>query len=329
VCCRCNCSLKVLTIPPVRYFFSPRSIRLYAGGDRPFFEDVVSAEPPVYLIHNLLTVEECDSLVNQARVQPASTVQDPLQLLQSPENFVKSQRSMLWQGLWQSASGKAIEERIEQATGFPASHFTDFVVDRLKPGSYWKPHFDTLDATPGGLPMATLTIFLTEPPASAGESSAALVYPSAKGGPVQVRPQQGLAVIHHNWNDRHEFESNAVHALLEYTGGSSDQPIYVARKYVVSSPISNSRRVVLPLVAMACGGRLPGFLSTIYNLLAEQFGHETGGLYFDKLCIFAPVLALLCLIQLAVSIVQKKMAASNTEDSQQESKNKRGKKKKE
>jgi hypothetical protein len=275
-------------------------------------------------------VAECESLVHQARVQPDTGVQDPLQLLQSPENYVNSHRSMLWQGLWQSASGKAIEERIEQATGFPASHFTDFVVDRLEPGSYWKPHFDTLDATPGGLPMATLTIFLTEPPASAGESSAALVYPSAKGGPVQVRPQQGLAVIHHNWNDRHEFESNAVHALLEYTGGDEQRPIYVARKYVVSAPISNARRVVLPLVAMACGGRLPGFLSTLYIFLAEKFGHETGGLYFDKLCVFVPVLVLLGLIQLAVMFVHKQMTSnSNKEDAQQQSKSKRDKKKKE
>ena len=33
----------------------PERIRLYAGGDRPFFEDVETHNPTLYLIHNLLT----------------------------------------------------------------------------------------------------------------------------------------------------------------------------------------------------------------------------------------------------------------------------------
>ena len=36
----------------------PERVRLYAGGDRPFFEDVEPASPTLYLIHNLLTDEE-------------------------------------------------------------------------------------------------------------------------------------------------------------------------------------------------------------------------------------------------------------------------------
>ena len=304
--------------------FRIHSIRLYAGGDRPFFEDVVASEPPVYLIHNLLTPEECESLIQQAKSRVASaTEDDPLQLLQTPDNFVKSPRAMLWQGLWQGASRKAIEERIEQATGFPADHFSDFVIDRIDPGTYWKPHFDTLEGTPGGLPMATLTTFLTGLPEGADPTSASIVYPSAKGGPVQVQPQQGLSVIHHNWNDQHQFESNSVHAMLEYKGGKELPPIYVARKYVVASPVSTARRVVLPALAMLGGGRLPGFVSTLYNVLAGHFGHETGGLYFDKLCVFLPVLWILCMVQFVFNSVQKRMETPRKKEEEEKDKKKK------
>lgn len=252
---------------------------------------MVSSEPPVYLIHNLLTAEECETLVSKAAplVRPVDGEDDPLQLLQSPADYVNSHRVLLWQGLWQTAGAKAIEERIEQATGFPPGHLTDFVVDRVDSATYWKPHYDKMDAVSGGLPMATITIFLTETK-SAGAS---IVYPTAKGGPVQIQPQQGLAVIHHNVNERHEFERNAISALMK-----SSETVYVARKYVLFEPISNGRRIALPLFAILAGGRLPGFVVSLYKLFADQFGHETGGMYFDKLCVFVPLLVIFGVIQL-------------------------------
>ena len=60
-------------------------------------------------------------------------------------------------------------------------------------------------------------------------------------------------IIH--WNEQHEFEKSAVHALMEYKGSVGElPPIYGARKYVVASPISNARRVALPLIAMCFNG---------------------------------------------------------------------------
>lgn len=44
----------------------PDRVRLYAGGDRPFFEDAISNGPVVYMIHNMLTGVECDELVKRA-----------------------------------------------------------------------------------------------------------------------------------------------------------------------------------------------------------------------------------------------------------------------
>lgn len=250
----------------------------------------------MYLIHNLLTAEECEELVKKAAplVQAVGEEEDPLQLLQSPTDYVNSYRALLWQGLWQTAGAKAIEERIEQATGFPPGHLTDFVVDRIDPSSFWKPHYDKLDAASGGLPMATITIFLTE----SENTGASIVYPTAKGGPVKIQPKKGLAVIHHNVNERHEFETNAINALMR-----SSETIYIARKYILFEPISNARRIALPLFAILAGGKLPGFVVSLYKILTDQFGHETGGMFFDKLCVFIPLLIILSVFQLIASKV--------------------------
>lgn len=218
---------------------------------------------------------------------------------------------MLWQGIWQSAARKAIEERIEQATGFPGDHLTDFVVYRLDKGATWKPHYDQLDSLPGGLPIASITIFLSDVPSEQiAMSASSIVYPSAKGGPVQVRPQKGLAIIHHNWNERQEFESNSVHALLEHT---DDQPIYIARKYVVASPLPHSRRILLPFVSwMMGGGQLPLIISMLYEKFLDQFGQEAGDFYFEKLCVLIPLLLVAGLVKFLVTLLSHRRIVIST-----------------
>lgn len=273
---------------------------MYAGGDRPFFEDVEAAEPTVYVIHNLLTVPECETLVQQAtsKVQPVVKV-DSLQLTVDPKPYVQIDRVMLWQGMLKGPAGKAVEERIEQVTGFPSSHYSDWTVDRLTTGSYWKPHYDTL---PGNfVPLATITVFLSDPPESGGE----LVYPSTHTDPIKIRPIQGMAVVHHNTNEKHEFEVNSLHALLPVT--TANLPFYVARKYILPAPVSNARRMALPVFAAATGGKLPDFVVQTHDWLTAQYGVETGGAYFDKLVVFLPILLLLILVQYIGQIVHKQM----------------------
>lgn len=90
-------------------------VRLYAGGDRPFFEDVEAINPTVYIIHNLLSAEECDSFVKQAKGRLSPVVEkDTLQLTPDPKAFPGISRAYLWQGQLQSPERKQIEERIEQ-----------------------------------------------------------------------------------------------------------------------------------------------------------------------------------------------------------------------
>ena len=276
----------------------PERVRLYAGGDRPFFEDVEPIDPTLYLIHNLLTSEEADNLVEAAKSKVTPLEKDDiLQLSSQSDKYHKVQRVLLWQGMLQTPARKAIEERIEQVTGFPAAHYSDFIVDRLENGAHWKPHYDT---HPHFVPMATITVFLTE------QSAGSVVYPSCKQ-PVMVLPSKGMAIVHHNTNDKHDLDLSTVHAMLPTVFSEGDGPVYVARKFIFTTPIPTARRLALPIFAFPFGGKLPGLVVMFHDFLVGQFGMEDGSFYFDKACVFVPLLIVLLLAQYLAEYIQGKV----------------------
>lgn len=275
----------------------PERVRLYSGGDRPFFEDVEPSDPTLYLIHNLLTDEEAENLAHsaQSKVSPVEK-DDLLQLTHQVENFPGVKRTLLWHGMLQTPARKAVGERIEQVTGFPAVHYSDWVIDELDAGAHWKPHYDT---HPYLIPMATITVFLTE-------NGGAIVFPSAKK-PVKVVPRKGMAIVHHNTDEKHNMDYSTVHAMLPH---DADGPVYVARKYVFTTPVPNARRVALPVFALPFGGKLPALVVALHDFLIEQFGMEQGSFYFDKACIFIPVLIILVIVQSITGYIHAQVKGS-------------------
>ena len=262
----------------------PERVRLYAGGDRPFFEDVEPQNPTLYLIHQLLNDEESQSIIDRAlpKLQPA-TKDNLLEYSQQVDKLHRVDRAALWQGMLQLPGGKAIEDRIEQVTGFPSAHFTDFMVDRYQPGSYWQPHYDSF---PSGSVMATITVFLSD-------GGSPIVYPSASN-PVKILPRRGMAIVHHNLDDQDQLDLSTVSAVLP---NPSDEPIYIARKYILRDPVRFGRRFVLPLLALPLGGAIPSFVRAGHDLLLERFGGEKGSYYFDKACVFLPVLLIMSIVE--------------------------------
>ena len=293
----------------------PERVRLYAGGDRPFFEDVTSAgvQPTVYLIHNMLTSQECDDLIASAEGSNGfkaldDTATSILQHIAAQrDGSVKAvgiDRAVLWRGQLHSHAGKQIEERIDQITGYPAEHFSDWHVDRLAPGSFYGPHYDVL---PTMVPIASMTVFLNDVPEKQGGE---FVYPNVSDGtPVMIRPTRGLAVVHHNTDDKYQFDHATLHAELELLAGEV-QYKYVARKYIYALPQSPARRIVLPLIAMVSGGTLPDAVLRLHDAMLDQFGLEHGPAYFDKLMTMFPVGLLLGIAAIVSSIVQGKGKAA-------------------
>jgi PA domain len=291
--------------------YMPDRVRLYAGDDRPFFEDVEAASPTVYLIHDLLKAQECDALVARAKLAGLKkiTANDGLQYTMDAEKMHNVERVTLWQGLLQTPSRKLVEERIEQVTAFPSNHFSDFVVDRLQKGSYYKPRYDVFSG--GRVPVASMTIFLSN-----AKEGGEIVYPSTStGDAIKILPEKGMVVVHHNTDEQGNFEMASLHALLPATVASSssdddDDGFYVAHKYIFLDPLSNAHRVALPVFAAPFGGRLPNVVVAIHDLLTEQFGHEQGSFYFEKLCIFIPMLIMLTIVAAIVDFVRKRLFAT-------------------
>ena len=307
----------------------PERIRLYAGGDRPFFEDVEPLNPTLYLIHNLLTDAEADAMVENAKTKVEPLVKDEidnLQLNTQPENYPGVESVMLWQGSLVSPAQKAIEERIEQVTGFPADHFSDFVVDKLGEGAHWKPHFDKYPYAHYSTPIATIIVFLKQPNSNDDDkntSGGSIVYPASSNKPIKVLPQKGLAIVHHNMDENNQLDMSTLHAMLPISKGET---VYVARKYVFENPISRSRRMALPAFAFFSGGKLPKFVVSFHDLLVDTFGIDDGSLYFDKACVMIPVLVLLLIAQFVANYVKDQImddGSSSKKDSAADSSKKK------
>eukprot|EP00584_Thalassiosira_punctigera_P020251 CAMPEP_0172550238 /NCGR_PEP_ID=MMETSP1067-20121228/27283_1 /TAXON_ID=265564 ORGANISM="Thalassiosira punctigera, Strain Tpunct2005C2" /NCGR_SAMPLE_ID=MMETSP1067 /ASSEMBLY_ACC=CAM_ASM_000444 /LENGTH=523 /DNA_ID=CAMNT_0013337753 /DNA_START=33 /DNA_END=1604 /DNA_ORIENTATION=- len=287
----------------------PDRVRLYAGGDRPFFEDAVSKSPVVYLIHNMLTEEECDDLIGMARgkydrVDDASGVNNYLEnTMASDKPGVATARNVdrvtLWKGGLAGKLIKDIDERISQVTGFPQEHFSDFQINKFTEGSSHEPHYDI---NPANGIMATITIFLNDVPQVDGGE---FIFPNPEDGdePVVVLPTRGLAIVHHNTDEKYNFDKATVHREATLSGGVK----YVAKKFVYLNPQQNHARIVLPLLAMPFGGKLPRAFVTLQNVLIERYGMESGEIYFQKIVTMIPVLVLIGIASAVSNFITNKL----------------------
>jgi len=317
----------------------PDRIRLYAGGDRPFFEDSSSKDPMVYLIHNLLTDAECDSLLSMANGKtefvddsvsnilegvPASSAASSSQSSRGGGGkIVESgvERIYLWKGALKGHEGKAIDERMEQVTGYPTDHFSDFQLNKFS-GHKARigAHYDELPGTERK-PMATITIFLNDVEEGLGGE---IVYPSADP-PLRIRPKKGMAVVHHNLDHNNHFDTSSIHAELPYFANNDDGSTtkWTAKRWVYVDPLTPSQKYILPILAAPLGGKLPSAVKKLYEIFIEKFGSDVGAKYFDQFLFVGPILLLLGVASLISTYI-----ANQSSNKSKEKKPKKVKKKK-
>ena len=316
----------------------PDRVRLYAAGDRPFFEDVSNKSPVLYLIHNLMTKDECEMILNQASGKFETVNDSTSNLLEnavsepSPK-AIGIERVMLWKGQINSHLGKQIEERIEQVTGYPQDQFSDWQITKHVKGSRHELHYDHHPVYP---PVATITVFLNdfhEGHDDGDDVGGEIVYPNpVEGSPIMIAPQLGLAVVHHNTDYEGNVDYAAVYGEMNLR---MDEVKYIARKYVYATPLPPSKRLLLPLFAFLTGGKLPKWIISVHDLFLFHFGVEQGTFYFDKLCAIYPVLVLSLIglmiqkfFQSKLSSLENRSNSSNSGNATKAKKSNNGKKKK-
>ncbi len=110
--------------------------------------------------------------------------------------------------------------------------------------------------------MASITIYLNDvPPENGGE----FIFPKPEDGngePVYIHPTKGLAIVHHNTDEKYNFDQTTIHEEAVLKGGYK----YIAKKYVYLNPQPNHMRIVLPLIAIPFGGKLPRVFITLQRL---------------------------------------------------------------
>lgn len=267
----------------------PERVRLYAAADRPFFEDVSSAGPVLYLIHNMMTEEECNGLIEVAEpILEELTTQNSVLENYAPHHHSmvggKVETAFLWKGplvggLPKPLGGaflKEIDERLEQVSGFTKTHFSDFQVWKFSQGGF---HAQRIDVRPahGLTPIVGITIFLNQL-----EEGGDILYPELANQPVRVRPTRGLAVVHHVLKEDGSIPPH------DPSSAFLDEAVklgvkYVARRYIYAEALSPARRYVLPLLAWPLGGRLPKVIVGGHDQFVEKFGWQRGVYYFDLL----------------------------------------------
>ena len=78
-------------------------------------------------------------------------------------------------------------------------------------------------------------------------------------------------------------------------------------QFVYLNPQAPAYRIVLPLIAMPFGGKLPKFFSTLQNILIETFGIEAAHGYFVKIIMMIPMLLLFLIAGVVSNFVSSNM----------------------
>lgn len=292
----------------------PDRVRLYGAGDRPFFEDAISQSPVLYLIHNLLNDEECETLLqlSEGKFEKVDDTRNSLL-----ENIVAQkdrgsrahlvEKFIVWRGQLKGRIGKEVDERIEQVTGYPQDQFSDWHITKFGQGSKHDLHYDF---HPIHSPVATITVFLNNLEGGGGE----IVFPKAGNDehPIMVKPKKGLAVVHHNTDFDGHFDLYSLYGEKPVLKKGEEK--YVARKFVYSEPLPPSKKIFLPLVAGVNGGKLPGWITFLHDYVVTEFGLETGSVYFDKLCIILPICLLLAIVSAVYTLLQRSNSRTDNTD---------------
>jgi prolyl 4-hydroxylase len=153
------------------------------------------AQPRIVLFGNLLSPEECDTVIAGASTRMARSLTVVTQTGGQEINDDRTSDGMFFQR-GESPLIQRIEERIARLLNWPIENGEGLQVLHYRPGAEYKPHHDYFDPTEPGTPsilrrggqrVGTLIIYLNTP-----EKGGGTIFPDAQ---LEVAPQRGNAVF--------------------------------------------------------------------------------------------------------------------------------------
>jgi prolyl 4-hydroxylase len=151
--------------------------------------------PRVVVFGNLLSDEECDALIEQAKPRLARSLTVATKTGGEEVNEDRTSNGMFF-ARGESELVRRIEDRIARLLNWPVENGEGLQVLHYRPGAEYKPHYDYFDpkepGTPtilrrGGQRVGTLVMYLAEP-----EKGGGTTFPDVN---LEVFPKRGHAVF--------------------------------------------------------------------------------------------------------------------------------------
>mmetsp|Transcript_39489 Transcript_39489/g.79742 ORF Transcript_39489/g.79742 Transcript_39489/m.79742 type:complete len:491 (-) Transcript_39489:3-1475(-) len=252
----------------------PERLRLYPGGGRPFIESVSDDSPVVFIIHNLLTDEECAFLKEVARGRLRSSRDEDEDVRMSRGNGGKValakrrfNTTVLRKGALKSPMHKAIDEKLFSIINFPPEYYADLQINEFIEGGMHGPHYDS-DRYPSLYRERVMTVVycLDSIPEGAGGD---FMFPKAN---LRVRQQAGMAIVYHNTIEDGSLDAKSAHADEELLNGTK----WTATQRIYARPIPLAGRTIIPAFISLLGGETPNWMFRYRDWAMEKFGDDTG-----------------------------------------------------
>lgn len=203
-----------------------------ATADREVHVSMRMAKPVLAVLDNLLSTQECDELIRQARIKlQRSTIVDPL----TGHEAVISARSSY--GTYfhteENAFIATLETRIASVMHWPAAHGEGLQILHYEVGAEYQPHFDyfppgdpgsALHLAKGGQRVSTLVIYLNDV-LGGGET----IFPEVG---LSVTPRKGSAVYFEYCNSQGQTDPLSLHGGAPVRAGEK----WVATKWMRQRP---------------------------------------------------------------------------------------------
>merc|ERR1711862_223368 len=274
----------------------PDRIRLYSSYDRPFFEDISSNNPVLYIIHNLLTDKECDALISKVEKKENKDIKQTL-LEGGVENSLYNNDEdsifYLWSGnVVRNHMNKEIDDRIEHSTGFTRDNLSDFKIIKHTPTNKQKSSTSNLHYDIGNpninIPLATITIFLND---DSDDDDIEIIYPKTN---IKIKSKKGMAIVHHNFITSDDNEENIDYKTTnQIIYKNNNKNIYIAKRYFYKNTLSITSLILLPILSLPFGGILPRYIILLYNYIYDTFDYDSN---YDIMMIFDYCIIGICII---------------------------------
>ncbi|MBF5003237.1 2OG-Fe(II) oxygenase [Diaphorobacter caeni] len=192
-------------------------------GDRQVEVLLEVASPRIVLFGNLLSREECETLIDAAKPRMARSKTVETKTGGEEVNASRTSEGMFFQR-GENDIVKKLEARIARLVNWPLENGEGLQILRYGPGAEYKPHYDYFDpAEPGtstiikrgGQRVGTLVVYLNNPVKGGGT-----VFPDIH---LEVGPRQGNAVF---------FSYDRPHASTKTLHGGS--PVIEGEKWIAT-----------------------------------------------------------------------------------------------